>query len=396
MKKSLQYLTTCLAALQSSCLQQPARALLWSMLVLLLAAGCEKDNTYRNAKPTAAVPVSTYDFLKSQQGLYDTLLYLVDKAGLTDTLKSGNITFFAPQDYSIKTALYNLNFTRGKYSFPGNWTLDSVPTAVWDTLLRRYMMRGQVTSDSLQYADGVALTSMAYDYQMNGKSVPTAASGIAGGGPLVLQFSDMNRSRFTRDWSTSITQSIDLKTANGYLHVLESKHVFGFISLVPMAFPYSLNPIQSPYLGLPSPIPGTIEFEDYDDGGEGLAYHDNDAGNNGNQYRTEAVDIENCSEGSYNVGWTNGAEWLEYTVDVTEAGTYNIAIRIASGGGGGNFHFEFDGTDLSGSVHCPDTGGWQNWITVNATVTLKAGKQVMRFYEETGGFNVNKMTFIKI
>jgi hypothetical protein len=364
-------------------------------MLVLLAAGCEKDNTYRNAKPTASVPVSTYDFLQSQQGLYDTLLYLVDKAGLTDTLKSGNITFFAPQDYSIKTALYNLNFTRGKYSFPGNWTLDSVPTAVWDTLLRRYMMRGQVTSDSLQYADGVALTSLAYDYQMNGKSVPTAASGIAGGGPLVLQFSDMNRSRFTRDWSTSITQSIDLKTANGYLHVLESKHVFGFISLVPMAFPYSLNPIQSPYLGLPSPIPGTIEFEDYDDGGEGLAYHD-DVGNNGNQYRTENVDIENCSEGTYNVGWTNGGEWLEYTVDVTEAGTYNIAIRMASGGGGGNVHFEFDGVNLSGSVHCPDTGGWQNWQTVNATVTLKAGKQVMRFYEETGGFNINKMTFIKI
>jgi len=387
MKMSLQQFTA-----RSTCPQWYTGAL----LLLLVIAGCKKDNTYRNAKPTAEVPVNTYDFLKSQQGLYDTLLYLVDKAGLTDTLKKENITFFAPQDYSIKTALYNLNFSRGKYGFKGDWTLDSVPAAVWDTLLRRYMMRGKVGADSLQYADGVMLNTLAYNYQMNGKSVPTAASGIQNGGPLVLQYSDMNRSRFIRDWSTSITQSIDLKTANGWLHVLESKHVFGFVSLVPMAFPYSLNPIQSPYLGLPSPIPGTIEFEDYDDGGEGLAYHDNDGGNNGNQYRTEAVDIENCSEGTYNVGWTGGSEWLEYTVEVAADGAYAVALRMASGGGGGNFRLEFDGVNVSGTVHCNDTGGWQNWVTVNTTVNLTAGKHILRFYEESGGYNINKMTFYKL
>jgi hypothetical protein len=194
---------------------------------LLLTVACKKQDEYRDAKPVTQVSVSTYDFLKAQPGLYDTLLYLVDKAGLADTLKQGRITFFAPQDYSIRTALYNLNFSRGKYAFPGNWTLDSVPVAVWDTLLRRYMLPGRVLSDSLEYADGVNLTTLAYGYRMNGKSALTNASGISGGGPLVLQYSDMNNSRFIRDWSTSTTQSIDLQTANGWLHVLESKHVFG-------------------------------------------------------------------------------------------------------------------------------------------------------------------------
>jgi len=363
---------------------------------LLLTGACKKKDEFRDAKPVTQVSVSTYDFLKAQPGLYDTLLYLVDKAGLTDTLKKGRITFFAPQDYSIRTALYNLNFSRGKYAFPGNWTLDSVPVAVWDTLLRRYMLPGRVLSDSLEYADGVNLITLAYGYRMNGKSAPTSASGISGGGPLVLQYSDMNKSRFIRDWSTSTTQSIDLQTANGWLHVLESKHVFGFVSFVPLAFPYSLNPVQSPYLGLPSPIPGTIEAEDYDDGGESLSYHDGDVNNNGNQYRTEGVDIENCSEGGFNVGWTNGSEWMEYTVEVLATGDYNVGFRMAAGGDGGNFRLEFDGVPVSNTVNCPGTGGWQNWITVDTKVSLTAGKHIMRFYEESGGYNVSKFVFTKL
>jgi hypothetical protein len=363
---------------------------------LLFADACKKDSVYRDAQPITQVSVSTYDFLHAQPGLYDTLLYLIDKAGLTDTLKTGKITFFAPQDYSILSGLYNLNFSREKYGFAGNWTLDSVPPAVWDTLLRRYMMPGKVVSDSLLYADGVNLNTLAYGYRMNGKTVPTNASGITGGGPIVLQFSDMNNSRFIRDWSTSITQSTDLQTANGWLHVLESKHVFGFISFVPLAFPYSLNPVQSSYLGLPAPIPGTVEAEDFDDGGEGLAYHDNDAGNNGNQYRTERVDIENCSEGGFNVGWTNAAEWMEYTVEVAITGEYNIAVRMASGGGGGRFRLEFDGVNVTGTVTCPGTGGWQNWISVETRAQLTAGKHIMRFYEETDGYNVSKFVFTKL
>ncbi|MBN1599378.1 MAG: hypothetical protein JW894_13880, partial [Bacteroidales bacterium] len=58
---------------------------------------------------------------------------------------------------------------------------------------------------------------------------------------------------------------------------------------------------QTPYNGVIA-IPGTVEAENYDNGGEGVAYHDNDASNNGGQYRTsEGVDIEACSEGGYNV-----------------------------------------------------------------------------------------------
>ncbi len=157
---------------------------------------------------------------------------------------------------------------------------------------------------------------------------------------------------------------------------------------------WTLNPpgAQSPYLGSPSAIPGKIEAENYDTGGEGVAYHDADTGNSGGQYRpSEGVDIQSCTDtgGGYNIGWTNAGEWLEYTVNVTTAGTYKIATRVASQSAGGTFHIEFNGVDKTGNITVPSTGGWQNWTTVNATAHLSAGTQIMRFYISASGFNLN-------
>jgi len=42
---------------------------------------------------------------------------------------------------------------------------------------------------------------------------------------------------------------------------------------------------QSPYGGTLRSIPGTIQTEDFDNGGEGIAYHDLDSANLRRQYR---------------------------------------------------------------------------------------------------------------
>lgn len=151
---------------------------------------------------------------------------------------------------------------------------------------------------------------------------------------------------------------------------------------------------QSPFYGIPFDIPTKIEAEDFDIGGEGVAYHDADTGNNGSQYRTtEDVDIEGCTDtgGGYNVGWMANNEWLEYTVDVAAAGEYTIDIRVASDATGGNFHLEFDGVDKTGNINVPVTGGWQSWTTVSATATLSSGIQIMRFAnaDSSDEYNIN-------
>ena len=65
-------------------------------------------------------------------------------------------------------------------------------------------------------------------------------------------------------------------------------------------------------------VPGSIQAEDFDIGGEGVAYHDTDAVNSGGVYRSTGVDVQATGDsgGGYNVGWVKAGEWLTYTVNV--------------------------------------------------------------------------------
>ncbi|MDF2457107.1 MAG: hypothetical protein K0R51_3100, partial [Cytophagaceae bacterium] len=165
----------------------------------------------------------------------------------------------------------------------------------------------------------------------------------------------------------------------------------------------TINPApipQSPYGGVAASIPGKIEAENYDLGGQGVGYSDNDATNSGGQYRTnEGVDVEGTGDtgGGFNIGYTNAGEWMEYTVNVTASAAYSLQARVASPGTGNAFHVELDGINISGSLTVPNTGGWQIYQTVSVvTPSLSSGQHILRIYEETGGFNINYVNFVAI
>ena len=153
-------------------------------------------------------------------------------------------------------------------------------------------------------------------------------------------------------------------------------------------------------------LPGSVEAEDFDYfPGNALnkTYNDLTLTNVGAQYRTsEAVDIETCSEGGFNVTSMEPGEWLDYTVNVPATGNYNIVIRYASANANGKIRFDFDGVNKTGDVAVPfggaASGGLQDWkdFTVANNVSLSAGVQSMRIY--IGGtqvaFNLNKITLI--
>ncbi len=142
-----------------------------------------------------------------------------------------------------------------------------------------------------------------------------------------------------------------------------------------------------------------LQAENFDNGGEGVAYHDADTGNSGSQYRTtEGVDIENTSDtgGGYNIGWTSAGEWLKYTVNVTSAGTYTIKLRLAGSGTGGPVRIWFGTVNKTGDLTTPTTGGWQTWTDLIKTgVALSAGQQVMKIEMAGGGFNLNWVEFTR-
>ncbi|MDD5687541.1 MAG: carbohydrate-binding protein [Elusimicrobia bacterium] len=147
--------------------------------------------------------------------------------------------------------------------------------------------------------------------------------------------------------------------------------------------------ITTPYKGIPFQIPCKIEAEDFDNGGQGVAYYDTTPRNSGNSYRTaEDVDIEPCNDagGGYDIGWVYANEFLKYTVNVKTAGTYTVEVRVGCGGSGGNFHIEFDDVDKTGTMTVPNTGGFQIWQTIKKTgVSLSAGKHIMKLAMDTTG-----------
>jgi hypothetical protein len=142
------------------------------------------------------------------------------------------------------------------------------------------------------------------------------------------------------------------------------------------------TPVSAPFGGVRAAVPGTIELENFDEGGEGLAYHDTTAGNSGRQYRQTDVDVEFTSDtagGGYSIGYVAAGEWLAYSVQVAAAGSYTLQARVASTAGNASFHLEVDGVDVTGPIAVPNTGGWQVWQTVTRPgVALVAGPHLMR------------------
>ena len=156
---------------------------------------------------------------------------------------------------------------------------------------------------------------------------------------------------------------------------------------------------STPYGGVRWPIPGKLEAENYDVGGQGIAYNDLSTGNYGGVYRSDNVDVQSCSEGGYNVGWIQANEWIQFAVHVNIAGNYTFTSRVASVNSGTSLQLQVDGSNVGTPVAVPNTGGWQNWTTVTIPVTLSTGgDHTFRFvFNGNGvnenGFNVNWFNF---
>ena len=152
---------------------------------------------------------------------------------------------------------------------------------------------------------------------------------------------------------------------------------------------------QTPFGGTAPVLPARIEAENYDNGGEGVAYHKNTVGTPGGVYRTnEDVGLEPTTDsgGGYIVAWINTGDWLEYTVNPPDpSAIYRISVRVASKPGGGQLRLRLDGTVL-GTVTIPQTGGWENWQTLTlpeVPIAGGTGSRALRLEVLGGGFNLN-------
>jgi hypothetical protein len=156
------------------------------------------------------------------------------------------------------------------------------------------------------------------------------------------------------------------------------------------------------FKGAALPIPGKIEVEDFDitgvgetDGVSNVSYSDGDPENHGDSdYRkTDAADVDIYKKATGNiVGYNTTGDWLEYSVDIAEAGDYTAIASVAANGSG-SFKLSIDGKSV-GEFDVTGTS-YDDFIDVKKTVTLPAGKHTLRMDVTAQYFDIDYINFTK-
>lgn len=215
---------------------------------LMFQVGCKTETGYTNGKPVDnTTDLTTYAYLKSKPGVYDSLLFLVDKLGLQKTLEDSTITTFAPSNLSFQIAIKNLNEVRKSQNKPAVFLKDIVSglallskdlpkakadLAHIDTMTARYIIRKQFLSSDFSVGDGQTILSVRHGYPMHGQRLYADGQGWQNGGSEIIEFANTKRSVFVPNWSKTTTSSVNIKSKNGIIHLLRPDHVFGFDEFV--------------------------------------------------------------------------------------------------------------------------------------------------------------------
>jgi hypothetical protein len=89
------------------------------------------------------------------------------------------------------------------------------------------------------------------------------------------------------------------------------------------------------------------------------------------------VKLINGTSNLYRLGDTFAGEWVEYTVNIGQAGNYKLDFRLSQTDPNAKLHAELDGKSIA-SLTVPDTNNFSVFSTVSRTVALPAGRHVFR------------------
>ena len=184
-----------------------------------------------------------------------------------------------------------------------------------------------------------------------------------------------------------------------------------------------------PFQGRVQSLPGRLECEHYDEGGEGVAYHETDGRNHGsgelnkgntdrdNFRKEENVDLSYTKNdwdnsefnlvpqelGRFYLGWTATGEWIRYTVDIAKAGHYSLGVMYTSRHDGGIL-LKCDERAAGAPIRLASTAdvrderrNWHHWNyhEQKEAVFLPAGRHVLTIkILDPGNLNLDRIEFI--
>ncbi len=132
-------------------------------------------------------------------------------------------------------------------------------------------------------------------------------------------------------------------------------------------------------------VPGRVEFEDFNTGGEAVAYHDSEKSNLGTAYRQEGVDVYALDKG-YAVGWVAQGEWLKLDLQVKESLYYRVTLRTGVPSGASYVKLLLNGVPTGSSLQIPLVKNFREFDDLFAgTFYLPAGRQTLLVNFEKSG-----------
>jgi hypothetical protein len=211
---------------------------------LLVLTGCKRDEYYKDGgKAKADYPANMFQYLQDKAVPFDTIAQIIKLAGMEETFRKSDFTFFAPDDDVIKRTIGNYK-TRGslnQFLFEaGRDTvkkLSDIDSTIWKKYLQRYMFKGinrlkdypQIDINLQNQYPGALYYSYSGDV-VNIGVIYDDANNIKYIGPRTLVISyiyDINNAQ-NAVFRNKVSSS-DIKPTNGMVHTLQyNEAYFGF------------------------------------------------------------------------------------------------------------------------------------------------------------------------
>ena len=250
----------------------------------------------------------------------------------------------------------------------------------------------EVFASAYKSADGdsVIVVLVNRDYK-NSKSVTVKVQGADVQSFHVYTTSEAKNAKYEGEVEVkngSVTISMDAGNSNNKDCI---------VTLVGVGTPSEPVPRQ-PFGGKVAEIPGKIEVENFDVPGTGKgnkSYNENDSEDRGetNYREGTGVDIYKKATG-YVVGYNEEGEWLEYSVNIKEAGDYTMFASVATSNSTSGFSLSLDGETLVENVALSGTS-FDEFTKVKANVTLPAGEHILRMTVTGSWFDIDYFNFAK-
>lgn len=213
---------------------------IFAAVLLVGITACQKKDYYADSgKHEAKFQGSVLQYLKSKPDMFDSVVRIIDLAGMNDIFDKEDITFFAPADSSVRTTLRLLNERLATLGNQSVTSLSQIKPEVWRNQLSRYLFKGKKSLTDYPQLDPGNVSAYpgriysSYDGEiMNVGVIYNDAGGVkyAGYRQLVLSYIPSQSTPLDyQSWYPVTVASVNIAPSNGYVHALHfSNHVFGF------------------------------------------------------------------------------------------------------------------------------------------------------------------------